>query len=312
MLFKTNIKVGARFKLIVRKSDEQRLSESAWSDNLVLDAGLDAMAGVGSAAISHVWVGSGNSAPVPSQVSLDNAIAGTSTTQGSDQSGLQVSALPYYYFCKRTFRFPLGASAGNLSEVGLGNGAGSLFNRALIRDSSGNPTSITVLADEILDVLVELRVYPSTNFSGQFQLLNKFDEVVSAHDYAGNAVLHNNGIAWSVASVRVDLPLLAARVMANSVNPLNTSYPNTTGAVTKSMSQSRPNNRALIGLFTLGLNEGNDWDHKGILIPIANLLSKGDSSALIGYKWDIDPPIPKSNQQTLRYMFELTWDRYTP
>lgn len=309
-MLKAKIEVGARFKFITSKANGHISKETDWFNNLVLDAGLDAMGGAGTANITHVWVGTGNSTPTPTQTGLDNTLAGTSTVQGADQRGVQTSNLPYYYWMRRTFRFGLGVAAGNLSEVGLGNESSALFNRALIKDNAGNPTTVTVLSDEFLDVVVEFRVYPKTNFSGQFQLLNKYGALVSEHTYTGNAVLFQDAIAWSLRSVGVQFPLLSMSIGGTTCSPNNTSYPNTTGWFDVEMVQSRPNLRSLIGSSTLGLNNANTFSHRGFRISIGNLLSDSTSLGLIGYKWDVEPPITKTNLQTLRYQFELSWDRH--
>lgn len=309
-MLKAKIEVGARFKFITSKANGDISKETSWFNNLVLDAGLDAMGGGGTANISHVWVGTGNSTPTPTQTGLDNPLAGTNTVQGADQRGVQTSNLPYYYWMRRTFRFGLGVAAGNLSEVGLGDYLKAMFNRALIKDNAGNQTTVTVLSDEFLDVVVELRVYPKTNFSGQFQLLNKYGELVSEHTYTGNAILLQNAIAWELRDVGVQFPLISMSIGGTTCSPNNTSYPSTTEWVDVSMSQSRPNLRSLICSSTLGLDDANTFSHKGFRIGVGNLLTRTDSSGLIGYKWDVEPPITKTNLQTLRYQFEISWDRY--
>ena len=44
--------------------------------------------------------------------------------------------------------------------MGWTSTTGNLFSRALILDSGGTPTTITILADETLDVIYEWRLYP--------------------------------------------------------------------------------------------------------------------------------------------------------
>lgn len=313
MNIKSEFKVGARFKLIVKKENGVVCKETPWFDNLVLDTGLNAMGNPATNnLISHICVGSGNSTPNISQTVLDNPIARTNTTNGADQVGANTVTMPYFYYCRRNFRFSVGAAAGNLSEIGLGDYLGDLFNRTLIKDSNGNPATITVLSDEVLDVLVELRVYPALNFSGTFNLLNKLGNIVSTHTYTGNAIIYVPAITWGLMPVSVDSPLLFAKIIQNSVSPSDVSYPNDGGAIQKGMTQTRPNSRTLAVSFLLDLNDGNEWSHKGFIARIGNLLSRNDSIGLIGYKWDINPPIPKNANQTLRYSFELSWGRYTP
>jgi hypothetical protein len=71
-----------------------------------------------------------------------------------------------------TWRFGEGIAAGNIAEVGLGWGNATLWNRARIKDAQGKPTVITVFADEYLDVVSEIRVYPAQSLEGSFNLLD--------------------------------------------------------------------------------------------------------------------------------------------
>ena len=64
----------------------------------------------------------------------------------------------------------------------------------------------------------------------------------------------------------------------------------------------------LINGINVGLNDAN-WPHKGFYAPVSGMLTGAN---LIGYKWDVEPPISKTNLQTLRYQFEISWDRYEP
>lgn len=149
-----NNSVGARFKLVVRKASTEEITrETEWFKNIVLDTGLNQMS-VGTW-IDRVRVGSGNSTPVASQTQLDNTIASTTALfGGSGTVSQQTTTSPYYLAANRTYRFAEGVAAGNISEVGCGWGNGlDLWNRALVKDLNGNPTTITVLSDEFLDVI---------------------------------------------------------------------------------------------------------------------------------------------------------------
>lgn len=133
-----------------------------WFNNLILDQGLNRIGT--SDYFSACQVGTGNTAPANSDTGLVARVAGTTTLQASS-IGANGGA-PYYGFALRTFRFPLGAAAGNIAEVGIGWGTtgSTLFSRALVKDLGGTPTTITVAADEFLDVTYELRLYaPATD-----------------------------------------------------------------------------------------------------------------------------------------------------
>ena len=128
--------------------------------NLILNSGLNQM-GLGSI-VSNAQVGSGSTAPVNTDTALQSFVALT-TDQRDPEHGYSSSS-PYFGWTRITYRFAEGTAAGNLSEVGVGwdYSPGNLFSRALILDSLGSPTTITVLSDEVLDVTYELRLYPPT------------------------------------------------------------------------------------------------------------------------------------------------------
>lgn len=162
--------MGGFFKLVATRPDGTQRVLADWFPNLILDAGLNRIGSGG--IISYCQVGTGSTAPTNSDVALVNRI-GSTASQTVTNTGAQASA-PYYGYHRMTFRFAAGVATGNLSEVGVGwASSGSLFSRALILDGGGAPTTITVLADEVLDVTYELRTYPplvdvtgSVNISG--------------------------------------------------------------------------------------------------------------------------------------------------
>lgn len=155
---KANLKIGleGRYMLVATKPDGSKRVLADWFENLILDGGLNRLGSGG------VWnqaqVGTGSTAPDVAQSSLATLLA-TTTTITSTVAGTN-SPTNTYAWGRRTYRFAEGVAAGNLSEVGVGWGAG-LFSRSLIKDEFGNPTTITVLSDEVLDVVYEVRMYPT-------------------------------------------------------------------------------------------------------------------------------------------------------
>ena len=137
-----------------------------WFPYLITDIGLDYLA-THYDFVRYCYVGSGSTTPTFADIGLGNHVATFDSTQYllvNDRVQAVNSTSPYYRYCRGTYRFPEGAAAGNLSEVGVGwgsNHAGSTFSRALILDTYGNPTTITVLSDEYLDVTYEYRLYPN-------------------------------------------------------------------------------------------------------------------------------------------------------
>lgn len=301
MLFNLKQKVGARFKLIAHKGDGIPVRETEWFQNLVLDTGLNRMSS--GAWVDRCCVGSGNSTPVATQTQLDNFIASTTTKQ--DYSTLKnTTTMPYYYGAKITWRFGLGVAAGNLSEVGMGWGNSNLWNRALIKDINGNPTTITILSDEYLDVVSEIRIHPSEVASGSFNLNDKNGNLISTHTYIGKGFLAGSP-NLSMGKVQA----LSFTCYTGSITGVG-SYPSGSGGANAvdSIIDTYPTSRSCRSEFNLGLNYYN-LSHKTLIFSYSGLLSVDTA---MGYQIQINPPIVKTGTQSMKYTFELSWDRYTP
>ena len=297
-----NNSVGARFKLVARKASTEEITrETEWFKNIVLNTGLNQMS-IGTW-IDRVRVGSGNSTPVATQTQLDNTIASTTTVlSGSESISKQTTISPYYVAAKITYRFAEGVAAGNISEVGCGWGAGLvLWNRALVKDLNGDRTTITVLSDEFLDVIVEVRYYPVQSFSGSFNLLNKTGGIVSNHSYTGlpqfaeAATLSFN----KVSGTRTILH-------SSSMNGVTTSPSSQIGDVPSNSTYPSP--KTLTCTSSLPLNVANGSIKT--VRQIFNTVSSAAGSTGSVYKFEIDPPIVKTDKMVLSFTFSISWDRY--
>lgn len=148
-----------------------------WFPNLITNIGLDYMAS-NSNYLRYCYVGSGSATPAITDIGLNTYVATMDGGYYNEFLTLNTQAVssstPYYRYNIRTYRFGAGVAAGNISEVGVGWGAshnGSTFSRALVLDSYSNPTTITVLSDEYLDVTYEFRLYPlETDVTGSITL----------------------------------------------------------------------------------------------------------------------------------------------
>lgn len=289
--------IGARFKLQVRKVGTNNIkTESVWSDNIVLDSGLARMS-VGTW-IDRCCVGSGNSSPIASQVALDNFLASTTTTANKVIS-LQVVTAPYYSQITQKWSFGIGVAAGNISEIGLGWGNANLWDRALIKDTNGNPTTITVLADEYLDVISELRFYPKASVSGTFNLLDKTGATKSTHDFIGLPYL-----ARTVNSTYSKLSFASVFVNSGDISSGPTTAPNGFSAQ-GSIANTYPTPTSVQGVVTFNLGIAN-FSHRSFLLAIGGLGI--DQHSL--YKMQIDPPITKTDLQVMTYTITMSWGRY--
>ena len=157
-----------RFQTI-NKFSGKITSDTGWCPNTILDAGRNVMATQANW-LSWCQVGTDGNFPATlperqAETTLGAWHAGTNqiVAQSNGQSG----SAPYYGWKRITWRFDPGTVAAILAEAGVGWGVGgpatpdTLISRAPILDPVlGTPTTVTPLADEILDVSYEMRYYP--------------------------------------------------------------------------------------------------------------------------------------------------------
>lgn len=307
MNMELNTQVGALFKLVAHKGDGIPTRETEWFHNIVLDTGLVRM-GVGTW-IDRCCVGTGNSTPAVTQTALDTFKAST-TTKNTSSTAFQTTTSPYYVSATVRWRFGEGVAAGNISEVGLGWGNSNLWNRALIKDSSGNPTTITVLSDEYLDVISEIRIYPTSSYSGAFNLLDKTGAVVSNHTVTGYPLFGNVANTSALFEKFTFSGSYPALFYTGTIS----SSPTTGGSGTETSSgftyvDSNPTTTSVQRVVTVPLGIANLVHQSFICIPTGAFSS---GSYGWGYKFQISPTITKTNSQVMTYTFTMSWGRYTP
>lgn len=311
--FNLDVKVGGRFIALnaVHKDTGEVRQLAGEFDNLVLDSGLQRM-GAG-AWINSCIVGSGNSEPNIGQQALDNFVART-TAHFTYSNGVQTSTAPYYWWARVTYRFAAGAAAGNLSEIGVGWSNTGLWNRTLIKDLNGDPTTITVRSDEYLDVIFELRVYP--NMDDVVKTITYKESVgdelidISTHTVtirpvmtggtvniystgSGNQAVGFWGAAGSTASSQI-------RYCSGALNAI-TVHPGNQFANSSCTTLAYQGDLKRSGRSTLNLTTGNG----------SQRCLRVDTS-IADFKFEYDPPIVKTSDMELTHNFSMSWGRYTP
>lgn len=291
-MFKLKLKaeVQALFQFNVRKKgSEEVIKTTSWFPNIVLNNGLDRLGGGGVSAYCRVGVGA--STPAATQTQLDQQVASTSDLQGGAQFG--VNSAQGYSYIRKTFRFDTGVAAGNISEVGVGwagSGDNSLFNRALIRDTSNNITTVTVLSDEVLDVLVELRSYVSLTPKSALVSVSGTQYELAIQPYIssdGNifstayACTGSNGYSGAIANATS-----APAGHLGSFGVVNKTY--IPGTLKRDFE------------VFWGLNSGN-------AAPLRTVVS---STPYCTYQVEMTPAIPKTSETVLRLAFQVSWGRY--
>lgn len=294
------------FKVGNDKTGEERdITDIVANDtrNLILDSGLDA---IGTTSIcGGCKVGTGNTPASSEQVDLISPLAITTTIQA--QATGRFATPPYYMWGRRTFRFAQGAAAGNLTEVGTyGSSASSLFSRALIVDTEGNPTVLTILEDEWLDVTYELRVYQDLN-DKSFSLV--LDGVTYSILARPSQVTSNTATDASYFFSHFFYWNWGYDQSVNYNGTIGTITGQPTGTGSESWNVSTTYGPYTLGTFerecilSSGLNDSN--------------LSGGISATLIRthkayWQFGFTPPIPKDMYRTLVLNITISWSRYDP
>lgn len=149
---------------IVKKDKYGNVIDEYHFDNLILNSGLDLIgANIGSTSyLDYCLVGSGNSEPKNNQTALDNELM---YIRGNGTHNWAVTDEETAYVFTRRFMFNESQANGNIAEIGIGainSGKKTLFCRTLIKSPNGQPTVITKLQGEILEVNYTLKVLLST------------------------------------------------------------------------------------------------------------------------------------------------------
>lgn len=281
------------YKIEAVKADGSRRLLADWFPNLILDAGLDRM-GDNLDYLSWCQVGSGSAAPAPTQTTLVARVAGTNATQSDTNANS--GADPYFARRTITYRFAQGVATGVLAEVGVGwASTGSLYSRALILDALGNPTTITVLADESLDVTYELRMYVWTAETAGAITLNGV-----THSTVQKSALAAN---WSLSFVSMNAGLgLNCSAFTGAVSVAITGSPSgaSIGTATISAAAYTPGSLSRTLNITAGLTQWNNAAGIGAVIVQA-----GWGRWQIGFT----PNIMKTASDILTIQVRHSWGR---
>ena len=165
------------YQLIVRDVATGKITKQTEPfKNLITNSGLDYFF-IGfpdpfgnSWVLQGAYVGTGNTAPAYTDTVLTSWLASTNgggSSRSPMSSWVYVAAAggaPPYWTSTGTWTFPAGTATGTLAEVGIGGFLSSspgyiLQSHALIVDSMGTPTTITVLSTEELTLTYTLNLY---------------------------------------------------------------------------------------------------------------------------------------------------------
>jgi hypothetical protein len=283
------------YKLEAIRPDGSKRLLADWFPNIITNIGQDQWY-TNSFPPATCAVGSGNTTPAITQTALTTLVASTTTNLGS--SNAFQSSAPWFTTVTTTYQFGIGVAAGNLSEVGIGSSATALFSRALILDGTGNPTTITVLSSEALNVIYQLNVYPPQT------------------DVTGNVTLNSISYAYTLRAANVtqqNWGMLGGETMAiaqpairsQGLQPI-TSVPSGTSAGADTFTSPSYTSGTYANSYsgTWNINTGN-FGGVGALV-----WQNGNNGGTRGlYQVGFSPFIPKTSSYILVLNWNISWLR---
>lgn len=248
-------------------------------------------------------VGASSQEPAFSDTQLVSFIAETSTAYLNSTIVINQTNAPFFSSGKKYYQFPVGAAAGNISEIGVGTSRNNLFSRALILDSLGNPTTINVLADEILQIEYEIVYF--INEDDQFGEFSLSGNAGDTYEYTARPAYFYDSVSghyfWRLSEIY--------STYAPAISITNALYSGSISGISSNCSGTqRPGTMSLMSYVN------NSFARKYNL-DFSTTQGNGTSNSIsvgmgIGcYQFQLSKPITKTNMQTIRLVFSQSWAR---
>jgi|GEM_PF-7114476 len=302
--------VGGYFRMEVRRNG-QLVRQLPWFRNLVLNHGL-AMWRINNINTLQFQLGTSNAAPAVTDTGLLAPVGSRINHTYPVSTVINKTTPPYYTETVYKAVFAENTIVGNLAEVGVyATSKNSLsnsgwFSRALLKDSGGSPTIITVLPMEEVTLYYALRLYDDTSdSSGTFTLGTENYSYESygctSPEYIGRINHVHTGLCRGDTNTGGgNIGLIAEFNLPADL------HNNTTNTNTYIYSSSWNENTANTGMIVSFL-----------LDYTTNLPASQAIKSLFLYnsicnprRYVFDPPIPKDNTRKLTFKLEFTGDRY--
>lgn len=261
--------------------------------NLITDVGLNAFAR-GDSVTNYCLVSSENNAPNKSDSSI--VAIGVSNQSSSHKFTRQIETEPYYMSYSMTYRFNAGVATGNINKVAISakNTGSDIFSVSLIKDMEDRTTTITKLADEILDITYELRLYINTqDYTGTVNISGREHDVIvrPANLQSWSSIFGNIRYAYAYNS---DIGNVKGQPSGQNLT------------VSNSVSQQDYIEQSLTKSFIISANT----DSANFSNGIRSIYLRGWNDSQF-FQIQFDPPIMKTNKQTLTLpVFNMIYGRY--
>lgn len=285
------------FKLDAVKASGKITSSTGWFPNLITNTGLDLLGNQSTQVVTYARVGTGTATPAVTDTLLQSQGAFGNSIQST--SNVARPTPPYYWSRFTTIRIPIGSATGTWTEVGVApTSTGNVWSRALILDGLGNPTSISVAADEALDVSYELRLFVNNSDQTGSVVISGVTYSTTLRPSQITSIIQNGPDA-------VGVPVTAASILWAMSGPIGAITGVPSGQADLSFGskalQTYSNGTYFRDvIFTWGLTDGNAVGGVGA-IYIYN------STGI--WQMGFSPSIPKDGTKILTLTFRYSWGR---
>lgn len=303
-----NIETQASGHIWLKKGKSiDAMEEIADFPNLILDVGLREM-GLSAAYLTFCSIGTSSATPNASQTKLIGLLRTTGTNARGEQTGVNSDDPNNPYVWRRvTKRFAPSGSNANISEVAFGstsNGS-TAFNRALIKDSGGNPSTITLLGDEYLDVVYELRIYPPMHdITGTFTPTG-IDTAPRGYIVRprglGSVLTYNLQTGWRVDQMVAVVGIGGGWDSVHS-GDIGAIFSEPSGTQVRLKAESVMDTVGASGVYTLTVPPESGNFPTGIRSIVAAIVS-------CKYQFQFDPPFMKTADDVFTFSFRHSWGR---
>jgi len=289
MILGSSAELAGRVKLQISGGARGTI-DYPWQDNMILDQGFEQLIvnNTFNSPIAFLSIGVGSSSQVvqPTDTGLISPIAFTPFSQSAAAHGWD--AVGGFGWSRASRSFARGAAAGNVSELTTGYAANntSAMARALVRDAMGNPTTITVLSDEVLTVTWEWRKWWTVGQPNEVEYLVDDVPKTTTVNYKQSLSTGGHGLGnGGVTPIRSQLISSDGGVF---VGEFKTTFTEAQG------------NPQVASVGTMGdLNSGGE-NNSGVVFPSDTAYAT------------FDPPIAKTNEFVLEIRHRIALTRREP
>ena len=283
--------------------------------NLITNAGLNYITGGYSAynrdipsAFKYCRVGTSSVTPTVFDTALGNQ-TGSVSPLGSLTNTVQYKTNPYYSDHKRVYTFAVGAVSGNLTEIGFFSDTTNaiMWSRALIKDSGGNPTTLTLLATEQLKVTYTVRKYMPASSTGSFTLNTNGTNSTINYTVTPANITANNSTYCSLYYEGSVIYLSESQTLG----PVNDFPTGSVYAAGGTISPYVTNSFEMEASHTVATTRCNFTTGIGSMLFGSYTYTAYESPAYLLYQCSFSPKIMKTSSQTLNIRIKLSCGRST-